>query len=242
MKRWTKVIIAIYILFGLCITGPANLVLAYTTDHKPVEEIVGATVVDYHEGSDMLIIGDSRTVQMYNFGKISSYVSKWGGHYGYGGEEGQIDTEERIREMKIMIDRIVETCGHAYVFLLPTINDYSEGGDYYGALACYMDVYDELKNYNDKATVYSPKLIKKKYSSEETMTGFNDALKKGVKNYVDVDTSKLEYLSDGVHFTAGDVEYLFETFRESAGVDMWTRMHDSILHMLNQARRRMEDL
>ena len=241
MKKY-RILLSIILVLGLAAGATAVPVSAFTTDHTPVEEFVGVTVCDYHEGSDLLIIGDSRTVQMYNAGKIASYVSKWGGHYGYGGEEGQIDTDERIKEMKQMIDRIVETCGHAYIFLLPTINDYSEGGDYSGALACYMDLYDELKGYNEKAVIYCPELIQKRYTSDEVMAPFNNALKDRVENFVDVDTSKLEYLSDGVHFSDADIEYLFRVFRESIGVDMWGLIHDSVLHMLNQARRRLEDL
>ena len=237
-KKWIALLLVAGILFG----SPAGTGWAYTTEHQPVEEYVGVTVEDFHEGSDMLVIGDSRTVQMYNFGKIASYVSKWGGHYGYGGEEGQIDTETRVREMKMIIDRIVETCGHAYVFLVPTINDYSEGTEYAGALECYMDLYEDLSSYNDKAIIYSPKLIRKKYTTDDAIAPFNDNLKERVENYVDVDTTQLQYLSDGVHFSDADVEYIFQVFRDSVGMDLWSRIHDSIQHMMGQARRRMEDL
>ncbi len=105
-----------------------------------------------------------------------------------------------------------------------------------------MDLYEDLSSYNDKAIIYSPKLIRKKYTTDDAIAPFNDNLKERVENYVDVDTTQLQYLSDGVHFSDADVEYIFQVFRDSVGMDLWSRIHDSIQHMMGQARRRMEDL
>lgn len=83
---------------------------------------------DNTDSSSILVIGDSRCCQMYNYDNESaSYVSVWGGHYGYGGSNMQIDHSSASKYAKEYIEKTLVAHGECDVFIFATVNDYNGG-------------------------------------------------------------------------------------------------------------------
>lgn len=90
------------------------------------------TVKNYQSGR--LIIGDSRCCQLWNAKKNgSSFVSVWGGHYGYGGSSLQINTDSQQNMMKSIVQNTIKQVGHCDVYVFATVNDYNGSGSYTSA-------------------------------------------------------------------------------------------------------------
>ena len=190
-------------------TGLADAVIS--TEHKTIKGENGATANYYEKGSDILIIGDSRVLQMYNRNKKASYVCVHGGHYGYGDGMGmQIDGQNNMSAIKQIIKLIKEDGGKPKVFLCPGLNDYTGGSNYSGELSKFMTTYKALDSIQG-VKVYATSMIGEKNSGSVAL--FNDALKKQVSHYVNVTPSKMQWDSDGVHWSDSDINSIYNTIK-----------------------------
>ena len=169
----------------------------------------GDAVTIYNENSDVLIIGDSRICEMQRMVGNASYVSVWGGHYGYsgGGLDNRIDSTTRVNKMKNFIDKIVKKHGSARVFVIATINDYSGGSGYKTPVSKQVDLINKLAKYNNKASVYGGSLISERNGS--SVSSFNKLLKQKIGNkYVNIKPSEVGYI-DSAHFNKNTTKKIY---------------------------------
>ena len=166
----------------------SNVSEAYTTKYKIVQGYNGSAVSYFNKKSKTIWVGDSRIVQMYNYKHKQSYIALWGGHYGYGGSKYQIDYESRFNDLKKMIKKTKKKYGYVNVCLEPTINDYSGGSGYLGALSLYKKTYKRVRKLGKNINIYTPTLIKARNGA--SCEPYNNALKKSVKHYINNGDSK----------------------------------------------------
>ena len=170
--------------------------------------------------NNILIIGDSRIVQMHDYGYKASYVCIWGGHY-YG--NGNYDIRNRKYNnktnkqiIKEYINDIVKKHGSCKVVIESTINDYlGKGTDKYyqtrnKALTDVINFATEISGYNSKAKVYITSLIRAQegFKSGKIVSGtvaeYNTDLKTRLsKNkkitYLGITPAVIHYDNDKLH-------------------------------------------
>ena len=163
--------------------------------------------------SGNLIIGDSRTCQLYNFNNsYASFNSTWGGHYGYGGETYQIDTQAKRTKMKYYAQNTIKKVGFVNIYIFSTVNDYNGGGNYQGALNNHLNLAKTAYTWKQK---YKGKTVRPKVyvvslvgSKGVNVDDYNNVLKAQASktkkfdyiNITDVVTND-GYLSDNLHYT-----------------------------------------
>ena len=169
---------------------------AYSLKHMSVSMGNGQTVSYYSQKNNILWVGDSRMVQMYQNTKKCSVVAVWGGHYVYGGDTMRIDAKKRYRDIKQIAKRMRKKFGKAYVVLMPTINDYTGGTNYSWGLNNYLSVYKKLKKMK-RVVVLSPSIVKR-YNGR-SFKPYNQALRRKVKHYIPLHIKHQHYNDDRQH-------------------------------------------
>ena len=203
-----KYIIKIIIVVLIIITIPLNV------NAKEYGQ-VGYYCKKSNYNSGRLVIGDSRTCQLYNLNPTgASFVSTWGGHYAYGGEKYQIDYRTKVTTMKKYAIDTIKTKGYCNIYIFATVNDYN-GDDKYKTWA--NNVIRLAENACKWSTKYKYKTVKPKVyvvslvgSKGKSVDNYNDYLKEKVldnKNligYIDItdclDGSNSGYSSDNLHY------------------------------------------
>lgn len=169
-------------------------ILTVTAIVAAVPSTISASAVSYgqngyhctkkHCDTGKLIIGDSRTCQLWNYkNKGASFVSVWGGHYGYRGSSGQIDTSSQKNTMKDYIKTSVNKKGYCNVYIFATVNDFNGGtkAAAKGPANNVIKLAKELKNYNSKANITVVSLVGTK---GKNVSAFNTYLKNNLPNKV----------------------------------------------------------
>lgn len=158
-----------------------------------------------HLNTGIVVMGDSRTCQLWNYNNSgASFVSVWGGHY-YGGTNSMsIDATARRTQLKTYINDTVSKKGYCNVYLFATVNDYNGGSGYQGAADKVVNLSKTVKGYNKKATVTVVGLVGGK---GKNVSNYNTYLKKnlpsGVKWLSVADClggSNSGYTSDNLHY------------------------------------------
>lgn len=165
--------------------------------------------------SGKLIIGDSRTCQMWNYkSKGASFVSVWGGHYGYGGTLMQIDNASQRNTMKLYAQDTIKKCGKCHIYIFATVNDYNGAGSYTSAVANVINLADTAYGWTakyQKKTVHPiVHVVQLVGSKGKNVSGYNTLLKskvassKKIKNCISISGclagSNGGYASDGIHY------------------------------------------
>ena len=201
-----------FLLIVLSVLCVGNNSLAYSTKYSHINGKVCNQVCYYNKKSDILVIGASNVAQMYNAKCKASFVACWGGHYGYGTQNGKcyrIDSDYRINQAKKMIKK-----GKVKrVFIYATTNDWSHGSGYQNPIKCMVNCAKKLKNRG--INVYCCSMIGMKGSY---VGSYNSYLKKictqnGVK-YCNVRPNSVYYLSDGDHYQDKTVKAIFRKIKK----------------------------
>jgi hypothetical protein len=166
--------------------------------------------------SGNLLVGDSRTCQLWYYNNSgASFVSVWGGHYGYGGSTGQIDTKTQRTDMKQYAKDTIKELGYCNIYIFATVNDYN-GGDQYKSAAnnvynLAQTAYGWTQKYNKKTvhpTVYVVSLVGgkgKDVSKYNTYLSGKIAKSKKISGFIDISDcltgSNSGYLSDNLHYS-----------------------------------------
>lgn len=165
--------------------------------------------------SGRLIIGDSRTCQMWNYKNAgASFVSVWGGHYGYGGSAMQIDYASQRATMKTYAQNTIKKCGKCDIYIFATVNDYNGAGSYTSAVSNVISLaetaYGWTAKYQKKTVHPTVHIVQLVGSKGRNVNGYNTLLKsraassKKIKNCISISgclaCSNGGYASDGVHY------------------------------------------
>lgn len=162
--------------------------------------------------SGRLIVGDSRTCQLWNYKNSgASFVSVWGGHFGYGGSNGQIDTAAQRKHMKAYVEKTIAKKGYCNVYVFATVNDYNGGSAYKGAAGNVLSLAKTIAGYTG---TYKGKKAKCKVtvvglvgSKGKNVSTYNSYLKKSLPSHIGwlsiggcLGGSNKGYMSDNVHY------------------------------------------
>jgi len=165
--------------------------------------------------SGRLIIGDSRTCQMWKYkNKGASFVSVWGGHYGYGGSLMQIDYAPQRITMKTYAQNTIKKCGKCHIYIFATVNDYNGAGSYTSAVSSVISLaeaaYGWTAKYQKKTVHPVVHVVQLVGSKGKNVSGYNALLKskvassRKIKNCISINGclagSNGGYASDGVHY------------------------------------------
>lgn len=163
----------------------------------------------YTNGSGIIAMGDSRTVQIFHcYGNKGAAQAVWGGHYGYG---NRIDATARRNAMKSTVLNELKSKGKAKVFIFATVNDCNGSTNYKTPVANQISMaktaYSWTAKYKGKTVrpkVYCTSLIPAKGKSA---TNYNNYLKNQLKSnshitYCGITPSTKSYQADGLHYTS----------------------------------------
>ena len=165
--------------------------------------------------SGKLFIGDSRTCQLWNYKhKGASFVSVWGGHYGYGGSTMQIDYASQRTTMKTYAQNTIKKCGKCHIYIFATVNDYNGAGSYTSPVSNVVSLaetaYGWTAKYQGKTVHPVVHVIQLVGSKGKNVSAYNALLKskaassKKIKNCISISGclagSNGGYASDGVHY------------------------------------------
>ena len=161
----------------------------------------------YDSSSNMLIIGDSRMVQLYSWGYAGSYVAQWAGHYG--GSAGYvINSSDAKKKMKSYISKICKKHGSVRVYVEATVNAYSASNYKNHAkaqISCANDLISYISKNSLEGVVFCTSMLPG--DGQYSVSKYNKYVKeqsekKGSKFcYLDIDPGGLKYDKwDKVHF------------------------------------------
>ena len=162
--------------------------------------------VDNSNNSDMIIIGDSRMLDLCASPKKykASYITLVSGSYI--NNTYRIDSNARLKRIKNYIDKTVKKHGGARVYVVSTIND-----NYYSIdkqINGQLNLVKKLKKYNNKISIYATGLIKTRDEKNGRYIKYNNALKNkasksnGEYKYLYITPKHLNFTSDGDHFVS----------------------------------------
>ena len=174
--------------------------------------------------SAILIIGDSRVVQMSQYCKGASFNATWGGHYKDQQEWDDdcglgIGSKKKIKEMKEIVKDSLKKHGKCYVVLSSTDNDATKKGSKASGkesaegMKEVRDALAKVKVNGKTATFYFASSIGDKGETKQ-VDALNKQIKKkfGTSNWIDVGTEsqwKKYYGDDDAHFTKKGVQKHF---------------------------------
>lgn len=184
-------------------------VSAESSSIRVTENSVGRNHNGYYlrvlsDNSNIVVIGDSRACQLAekDTGK-ASYFTLWGGHYGYGGEKGAIDKEDRLQAMVDWVNSLGE---EAVAYVFSTVNDYKGVGDYRSALGNLLSFVGKLKVGCPNCSVKVVSLLGVEGSD---VSDFNAGLLESGYEVVDIESligGCEVFASDGVHYSKEAVD------------------------------------
>lgn len=172
--------------------------------------------------SGKVVIGDSRTCQLWNQSKKgASYSSVWGGHYGYG-KDLQIDSESHLKNVKKYVRNTIKKTGNCDVYIFATVNDYNGVGSYSGAINNLMSLADKVSEFEYKDTKPNIYIVSLKGSKGVSVSNYNKSLKSKVKSHgytykniekaLDTKNTKNVYLSDDLHYNDTALKNIIKAF------------------------------
>lgn len=140
MKR-VLVLVCLVLMFGLNVEAKV-----YGTNGYKCEK------TNYKSG--ILLIGDSRTCQLWNYKKSgASVMAIWGGHYYT--KSSSIDSYKNRKQIKKIVKSTVKKKGYCNVYLFATVNDYNGEGksDAKASAKKVIKFAKSIRSYNKKAKV-----------------------------------------------------------------------------------------
>lgn len=200
----------------------SSVVPAQLAEAAPAYGRVGYHCTKSHPSAGTLVVGDSRTCQLWDAKKTgASFVSVWGGHYGYGGSSYQIDASAQRKKMKEYISDAIAKKGRCDVYVFATVNDYDGGSGYKAAADKVASLAKALSSYGGK---YKGKTVKCKVtvvglvgSKGRSVAAYNKYLKgrlaKGVA-WMSVSGclagANRGYLADNVHYNSKTLKNIWK--------------------------------
>lgn len=205
-KHMLELVVFLVMYFGVfmpMITSKVPILAAadpYVSDFHKVKERTGASVRYFNPDASVLVVGDSRTIQMYNAsqGASASFVAVWGGHYGYG-NGNRIDSKANFYTIKRMAQRNPDL----KIVVCSTINDYDGSSDKKAMKSAAKNLTNFVEKIQEDTghQVYVTSCIKKK--TGHSLASFNASVKKMAKGigaeYISL-PKEVKYQLDGVHF------------------------------------------
>lgn len=189
----------------------------------------------YDENADtgLLIVGDSRCCQLFNYdNEGASFAAVWGGHYNFSGSFW-IDSPMMRGHMEDSVKNSISKTGNCTTFVFATVNDWGATSNHdvssvpasvnnlISAAEAIYDMTGESGGKTKHPTVYVVSMVAQKGVESKP---YNDVLEKKIKGnskikgYVDISSclsgDNFGFLSDGLHYNDDTLSSIWKKVKE----------------------------